>query len=517
MSAADAIRSTELGHFRVAVLGAGFAGLGMAIRLKQNGSDDFVVFERADDVGGTWRDNTYPGAACDVPSHLYSFSFAPNPNWSESFSGQREIQQYLRHCADRFGVRSHIRFSHTVEALRWDDDAQRWRIATSAGDCTAQFVVNGMGALSEPSIPEIPGLKSFPGTVFHSARWRHDHDLHGEHVAVVGTGASAIQFLPQITDGVAQLDLYQRTPPWVIPRVNRRITGAERWLFNRFPVLQRLYRAAIYWGREAYVFGFTGPRRLMRIPERIARAHLQRQVPDPGLREQLTPDYTIGCKRILIANDYYPALARPNVTVVDSGVSQIRGSTIVAADGTERPADTIIFGTGFHVTDYPAGEVIWGRGGQRLADAWRDGMEAYRGTTVSGFPNLFLLTGPNTGLGHSSMVYMIEAQLNYVIDALRRMDRQGMCSFDVRSEAQRTYNRGVQQRMRNTVWTTGGCVSWYLDDTGRNTSLWPDFTWRFARQTRRFDAAAYAFRRRGQHAGETIDLPQPLEADGHLA
>ena len=504
------LAGAEPPHVRVAVIGTGFAGLGMAIRLKQAGVDDFVVFERADEVGGTWRDNTYPGAACDVPSHLYSFSFAPNPHWSRSFSGQPEIQAYLRGCAARFGVRPHIRFGHDVLACRWDDAAQHWHIRTSRGDCTAAVLVSGTGALSEPSLPSLPGLEDFTGTVFHSAQWDHDHDLTGRRVAVVGTGASAVQIVPQIAGRVAQLDLYQRTPSWILPRTDRRIRRAEQELYRRLPALQRLVRAGILAGREAYVPGFTHPRLLARLPEALARRHLHRQVRDPALRAGLTPDYTIGCKRILLSNDFYPCLARPNVELVTGAVTAVRSGSVVDSAGVSRPADTIIFATGFHVTDFPAGRRIVGRDGRSLAETWAGGMRAHLGSTVTGFPNLFLLVGPNTGLGHTSMVIMIEAQIAYVMDALRHLRQAGLSSVEVRPAALEVYNARLQEQMRDTVWTTGGCASWYLDDAGRNTTLWPTFTWRFRRQTRRFDAESYRARR---HAG----VHQPLPAAGARA
>jgi cation diffusion facilitator CzcD-associated flavoprotein CzcO len=481
-------------HVRVAIVGTGFAGLGIAIRLAQCGVTDFLVLERAGDVGGTWRDNTYPGAACDVPSHLYSFSFAPNPTWTRSFSAQAEIHAYLRDCVDRFGIRPHLRFHTEVLAARWDDAAQHWHLQTTTGELTAQVLLGGMGALSEPSIPDLPGLADFTGTVFHSARWDHDHDLTGERVAVVGTGASAIQFVPQIAGTAAHVDVYQRTPAWVVPRLNRRFGPAERAVYRRFPAFQRLMRAAIYWSRESYVLGFTGAPSLMRLPRAVARRHLRRQVSDPRLREILTPDYTVGCKRVLISNDFYPAVARPDVDVVPHGVAEVRTRSIVDADGVERPADTIIFGTGFHVTDFPFGRRVRGREGRLLSDHGDGSMQAYRGTTVHGFPNLFLLTGPNTGLGHSSMVFMMEAQFAYILAALRHMARTGATSIEVRADAQERYNAALQERLRRTVWNTGGCSSWYLDAKGNNTTLWPDFTFRFRQQTRRLDVAAYQVR-----------------------
>ncbi|MGH9136358.1 MAG: flavin-containing monooxygenase [Acidimicrobiales bacterium] len=476
---------------RIAIVGTGFAGLGMAIRLKQAGIDDFVVLEKADEVGGTWRDNTYPGAACDVPSHLYSFSFAPNPNWSRSFSTQPEIQAYLRGCADRFDIRPHIRFGHQVLDARWDEAARRWRIDTSQGRVTAQFLVAGMGPLSEASIPDLPGLDTFEGTIFHSARWNHDHDLSGERVAVIGTGASAIQLVPQIQPAVDTLTVFQRTPPWIEPRLDRDITAVEKWLFRTLPFTQRLARLGIYASRETMAIGLTRRRGLLRGVQMLARTHLRRQVRDRELRRKLTPDYQIGCKRILISNDYYPALAKPNVEVVTSSIREIGPEWIVTDDGTKHTVDTIVFGTGFHVTDMPAAQHVYGRDGVRLADAWAAGMEAYLGTAVAGFPNFFFLIGPNTGLGHTSMVFMIESQIAYLVDALQRFERGGFDVAEVRPEVQTAFNDELQARMDGTVWTAGGCASWYLDDRGRNTTLWPDFTFRFRNRLRRFDREAY--------------------------
>ncbi|HEV3232657.1 MAG TPA: NAD(P)/FAD-dependent oxidoreductase [Candidatus Dormibacteraeota bacterium] len=478
-------------HFHVAVIGTGFAGLGMAIRLKQRGMDDFVVLERAADLGGTWRDNTYPGCQCDVPSHLYSFSFAPKPGWSRTFSRQPEIWDYLRDCAHRHGILPHIRFRHEVLEAAWDDAARLWRIETSGGACTARFLVAGMGGLSEPAIPDLPGLSTFAGTAFHSAAWDHGHDLAGRRVAVIGTGASAIQFVPLIQPEVARLHLYQRTPPWVLPHHDREVPTAERRLFALLPLGQRLARIAIYLGREGFLPFFTH-RALSFLPERIARRHLARQVPDPALRARLTPGYAVGCKRILLSNDYYPALVQPNVEVVGEGIREVRPGSIVSADGTEREVDTIIFATGFQVVDMPAARRIRGRGGRTLEEAWEGSPRAYLGTTTPGFPNLFLMLGPNTGLGHTSVVLMIECQIDYILSCLDVLARRRLLTAEVLPEAEAAYNRRVQARMRGTVWTTGGCASWYLDRTGRNTTLWPGSTLAFRRLTRRFDPRAYA-------------------------
>jgi cation diffusion facilitator CzcD-associated flavoprotein CzcO len=486
---------TEPLHARVVIVGSGFAGLGMAIRLKQAGIEDFVILERADDLGGTWRDNSYPGCACDVPSHLYSFSFAPNPDWSRTFSGQQEIWAYLRRCAERHGITPHIRYGHEVTEAAWDEDARRWELETTQGRWAGEVLVAGMGALSDPSIPDLPGLDSFEGTVFHSATWDHAHDLAGERVAVVGTGASAIQFVPQIQPRVARLHLFQRTAPWVMPRPDRPLTPAERRVYRLLPAAQRAMRGGIYWARETFLLGFRH-KRLAKLPERLARKHLRDQVPDAELRRRLTPDYTIGCKRILISDDYYPALMRPNVEVVTDPIREVRPRSIVAADGTEREVDAIIFGTGFHVTDMAAADRVRGRDGRLLGEVWQGSPQAYVGTTIAGFPNLFMLVGPNTGLGHNSMVFMIESQLNYVMDCLRVMREHDLETVEVRPEVQATYNAEIQADMRGTVWTSGGCASWYLDANGRNTTLWPGFTWRFRQRTRRFDPADYIVRTR---------------------
>jgi len=475
----------------VAVLGSGFAGIAMAAELHRDGRTDFVVLERASEVGGTWRDNTYPGAACDVPSHLYSFSFAPNPAWSHSFSRQPQIQDYLCSVVDELGIRPYLRLGHEVTAVTWDSEHERWDVETSRGRFSARIVIAATGALSEPSTPTIPGLDEFEGTVFHSARWRHKHDLAGENVAVIGTGASAIQFVPKIQPTVRQLTLFQRTAPWVMPRHDRPIARIEQRLYRRFPAYQRLARSAIYWGREVYAVALTRNTRLLALPQRIAARHLERQVPDPELRANLTPTYTIGCKRILISNDYYPALTRPNVSVETERILRVRERSIVTEDGTEHPVDTIIFGTGFKVTDPAIARMLRGRDGRLLAEEWAGGMRAHRGSTIPGFPNFFLMVGPNTGLGHTSQVYMIEQQVMFIAEALRLWRNAHAATIEVRLEAVDADETEIQQRMKATVWTTGGCASWYLDPRGRNTVLWPDFTFKFASRLRTINEADY--------------------------
>ena len=478
-------------HTRVAVIGAGFGGLGVSIALDRAGVDH-VIFERAEDVGGTWWVNGYPGCRCDVPSHLYSFSFALNPDWTNTYSDRGEIQAYLRRVAERFGVQPRIRFRHEVLEARWEDEGQRWRIATSGGPWTADVVVAAAGGLSEPSRPDLPGLERFEGAVFHSGEWDQEHDLTGERVAVVGTGASAIQIVPHIQPKVSCLHLFQRTPGWVLPHSGRPIRAWERALYRRLPILQRLVRQGVYWLRELLIFGMVKNPRRMDLVRRVALNHLRSQVPDEALREKLTPTFTPGCKRLLPSNDYYPALTAPNVELVTDAIREVRSRSIVTSDGVEREVDTIVMATGFRVTNHPVFERMHGRDGRSLADTWREtGAQAYLGTTVAGFPNLFVISGPNTGIGHTSLVVMIEAQLPYVVGALRMMEQRGLGAVEVRREAQEAFNDDLQRRMAGTVWNAGGCASWYLDDKGRNTTLWPDFTWRYRRRMRRFDVAAY--------------------------
>ena len=475
---------------RVAIIGSGFGGLGTAIRLKQEGLSDFVILERAGDVGGTWRDNSYPGCACDVESHFYSLSFAPNPDWSDRYSRQPEIWRYLQRLADDGGLRGHLRFHQEVRGAEWDEGASLWHLDTAAGRVSASVVVLASGPLSDPVIPKLPGLDRFEGRMFHSARWDHGFDLRGRRVAVIGTGASAAQFIPEIQPRVAHLSVFQRTAPWVMPRADARIRPWQRRLFRRAPLLQRLLRLGIYVLRESALLLFRHPW-AMRQAQKVARLHLRRSVRDPALRARLTPDYTMGCKRIVLSNDYYPALTRANVEVVTTGISEVRARSIVGVGGIERPVDAIILGTGFRPTDPPLAPRIRGRGGLTLAEVWAGSPRAHAGTTVSGFPNLFLLLGPNTGIGHTSAVYMIEAQIEHLVGALRFMRDHGANAVEPRPEAQDAYVSAVDHRSQGTVWTAGGCQSWYLDRTGRNSAVWPDFTWKYRRRTARFRAEEY--------------------------
>ena len=484
-------------HVRVAVVGAGFAGVGAGIRLREAGMTDFVILERADAVGGTWRDNTYPGCTCDVPSHLYSYSFAPNPDWSHSFSRQPEIQAYLDAVTDRYGMRPYIRFGTELSGARWDATAAQWRLRTSRGDLTADVVIAAAGPLSTPSTPDIPGLDTFPGEIFHSARWDHRADLAGKRVAVIGTGASAIQIVPAIQPVAARLTLFQRTPAWVMPRRDRRITAAEKWLYRQVPLTERLVRAGLHASREALVVAFVKQPALFGTARRIALRHLARAVPDPDLRARLTPGYMMGCKRILLSNDYYPALTQPNTELVAAGLAKVDGSTLTAQDGTARDADVIVFATGFHVIDMPLARRITGADGVTLAEVWGEDMRALRGTTIAGFPNLCLLIGPNTGLGHNSLIHIIEAQLDYTLDYLAALDRLGAAALNTRPDAEQRWCDDVGRRMASTVWAAGGCASWYLNAAGRNPTLWPGSVGRFRRATRRVNLAEYDVIRAG--------------------
>ncbi|AIZ44624.1 4-hydroxyacetophenone monooxygenase [Deinococcus radiopugnans] len=477
-------------HHGIAILGAGFAGLGTALELKRRGVHDFVVFERGAEVGGTWRDNTYPGCACDVKSDLYSFSGVPNPDWSHRYARQPEILAYLKKTASDHGLRPHIRFGTELQEARWDAEEGLWRIRTGGGDFTARVLISGHGPLIQPKWPDIPGLDSFVGERFHSARWNHDVELRGKRVAVIGTGASAIQFIPKIQPVVEHLTVFQRTPPWVMPRMDEETSPRRRELFRRYPALQRLSRQWIFLKAEARHLGFSNPK-VGALMEKFGHQHLEAQVADPELRRKLTPDYRVGCKRILISDDYYPALQQPNVELVTDAITEVRGHELLTADGQARAFDVLIGGTGFNATQPPMARLIVGRGGQRLSEAWATHMEALHGTAVAGFPNLFLLVGPNTALGHNSIVYIIEAQIGYILRALGHMDAAHLLSLEPTPGAQRDYSDALQEKLRESVWVQGGCTSYYLDANGRNSTLWPERASSFRRTLGRFDPALY--------------------------
>ena len=465
----------------VVIVGAGVAGIAMAAQLERAGVSSYAIIERANAIGGTWRDNTYPGAGCDVPSHLYCFSFAPNPDWSRKFAEQEEILAYLQSCVDRFGLRDKIRLSTTVERAEFDADGACWRIATSGGAVEARFLIAGCGQLGRPWTPPLEGLDQFEGTSFHSARWNHDLDLNALRIAVVGNGASAIQFVPRIAPLAKHITVFQRSAHWIVPKPDRAYAGLEKWLFRRFPFFQRLHRQQIYWQLEARFFAFQKGSAAGRYAKRMARAELER-VSDPALRARLTPDYTVGCKRILISNDYYETLERPNVSVETQPIDRVHPAEITCGVANH-PTDVIIFATGFATTEFLAGLDIVAEG-RRLHETWRDGAEAHLGITVSGFPNMFLLYGPNTNLGHNSIIFMIECQVRYIIKCLAKLKRRGGRSIEVRADVQRRYNRGLQDSLGRLVWSAD-CSSWYKDDAGRITNNWASFAAGYWWHTRR--------------------------------
>lgn len=473
----------------VLVVGAGISGIGAAIRLRAMGVTDFVVLEKADDLGGTWRDNTYPGCACDVPSSLYSYSFAQRSDWTRVFAGQAEILDYVRAVAAEHDVVRSIRFGEPVEEARWDETLGAWRVRTPKGAYEARVLVSCAGYLHEPQIPDVPGLRDFPGTLFHSSRWDHAHDLRGERIAVIGTGASAIQFVPRIAPEVAELTLFQRTPQWILPKPDAPLGAAARGAL-RLPGAVERVRDSLYEAFEVLGAGFRHPEWLARA-EVLARANLLR-VRDPAVRAKLTPDYVLGCKRVLLSNDYYPAMNRPNVELLATGVARVEGRTLVGADGARREVDTIILGTGFHVSDPPIAERVRGADGRTLAAVWGGSPEAYRGSTIAGFPNLFLVLGPNLAIGHNSAFIVIEAQLDYMTSALRVMRDRGLTRIEVRRDAQAAYNAAVQRDLAHTVWNTGGCSSYYIDANGKNSIGFPWSTHRMRALLEAFDEDAYA-------------------------
>jgi cation diffusion facilitator CzcD-associated flavoprotein CzcO len=488
---------------KIVIVGSGFSGLGMGIALKKAGLTDFVILEKSTDLGGTWRDNQYPGCACDVPSPLYSFSFELSGSWSQLFAPRPEIWAYLHDVGAKYGIDEHMRYGCEVESMEWDDAAQLWTVRTSAGDrYVAHAVVSGAGALHIPSYPKISGLASFEGTAFHSSEWDQSCDLAGKRVAIIGTGASAIQIVPEVAKVAGQLTVFQRTPPWIQPRPNAPIPERTRRLLDTVPGTARGLRYAIYWMLETRALGFAVDPRLMAPLEAMSRKHLERQVPDPALRARLTPDYTIGCKRILLSSDYYPALQQPNVELVTEDIAEIVPTGVRTSNGsgnndggTLREFDVLIYATGFRVTDAAAQLNVTGRGGVKLADAWTSGVEALRGITVPGFPNMFLLLGPNTGLGHTSVVFMIETQVQHVLSCLRIMSKEQGTVIEAREESLRRYNDRLQRRLGRAVWNAGGCRSWYLDEHGVNRTLWPGFTFEYWARTRRARRAEYTVAR----------------------
>jgi cation diffusion facilitator CzcD-associated flavoprotein CzcO len=483
--------SHELSHHRVAIVGAGFGGIGAAIRLQQEGTLDFVILEREGEIGGVWRDNRYPGAACDVESRVYELAAAPNPDWSRRYSGSEEIWRYMKGVVERFGLEPRLRLGWEVERAEWDAESALWRIRSASGErVTADVLVAAPGALNAPRYPDLPGLDTFGGVAMHTARWREDVDLSGKRVAIIGTGASAIQIIPAIQPEVAELTVFQRTPPWVIPRWDRALPAFARALLRTSPGLLAAFKRALYSTREGYGVFFRHPH-LARIAERYAAWHMRRSVKDSDLRRRLTPSYRIGCKRILLSDDYYPAITQPNVRVVSGAAARVEPGGVVGEGGARYDADVIVLATGFHVTDMPIARRIAGRRGETLAEVWGLSPKAHLGTTVAGFPNFFLLAGPNTGLGHSSVLLMMEAQTEHIVAAMRWMERTGTRAVEPTEAAQAAFVEEVDREAEGTVWTSGGCDSWYLDRAGRNAALWPGSVGSFRRRVEPFDESEY--------------------------
>lgn len=481
-------------HYRVAVIGGGLGGVGLGVRLLEAGIDDFVICERNDSVGGTWFEHTYPGCACDIPTHLYSYSFARNPNWSRLFPRQEEILAYVRGVADEHGVTPQIRFGTEMESCAWDEDAACWRLSTSTGPLSADFLVSAVGAFTEPVDPDLPGLDQFEGHRFHSARWDHGHDLRGERVAVIGTGPSAAQFVPRIVREVSQLTVYQRTAPWVVPHPDRPVPGIERLLYRALPPIQDAQRNLIFSIYEAAGVGFRGQNALVSATEALCRAHLRRQVPDLELRAKLTPNYRFGCKRPLLSNHWYPALMRENADVVTDGLDRVEGREIVTRTGERREFDTIISASGYAYARSSAVERISGVDGSSLGALWDGSPRAYLGTTVPNFPNFFILLGPNS-VAINSVIFSLEAQIAYVMDALKTMDRTGAERLEVKPAEFESFIAEMDERSAGSVWTDGGCNAYYTDDEGRNFAIYPGFAAGYRRRTRRFDPAAYQLER----------------------
>ena len=475
----------------VLIVGAGFSGLAMAIRCREAGIGPFRVIEKGDGIGGTWHDNTYPGAACDVPSHLYSLSFAPKADWSRMYAPQAEILAYLRETAERHGLMPLIQLGTAFQDATWDEAHALWRVATDRGPITAQAIVSGMGGLHHPAYPDIPGRDAFAGPAFHTAAWDHAVRLAGRRVGVIGTGASAIQVVPELADVAAHLTLFQRTPPWIMPKNDHAIAARAKARYRRLPLARQLERARLFWLHEVRaLLGFTKVSKLTGQAEALARRHLAKAVPDPELRRRLTPHYRLGCKRVLISDTYYPALQRPNVTLETGSIARITPGGVTTQDGRTHDLDVIVYATGFDVTATFTRMNLIGRDGLRLSDAWAGGMGAYQGITVAGFPNYFMLLGPNTGLGHNSVVAMIEVQVQHVLDCLEAL-RRGTRAIEVRPEAQARFLDRIRARLADSIWQAGGCRSWYLDAQGRNATLWPDSVMAYRRSARRARMADY--------------------------
>ncbi len=479
-------------EFPIIIIGAGFAGIGTAIQLKKSGIHSFRILERANEIGGTWRDNRYPGAACDVPSHVYSFSFELNPDWSRIYASSDEIQAYLLGLVEKWDLRSHLQLGLEVTAARFSEEEGVWELQTSDEEIhRARVVVSGVGGLVDPALPDIPGLDSFAGSVFHTARWNQDLDLAGKRVGVIGTGASAVQVVPGIASEVAKLSVFQRTPGWVVPKRDRRYSQRMKRLYARFPILLKLSRYFKYWMSE--IFGpmiFLDSPRLSSVAEKASLNHLNNQVSDPDLRAKLRPDFQFGCKRILISDDYWASFERDNVDLVIEGIERIESGGIRTRDGALHELDVLVLATGFELGLAAAPFPIAGRQGLQLDRVWARGASAYKGHSVSGFPNWFIIMGPNTGPGHTSVIVYTEAQIAFILEVIKKIRKEGIRYVDVRREVQESYNAGLQRRMPYMVWQSG-CNSWYISQDGGNRSLYPGFAAEYVLRARRFKASEY--------------------------
>lgn len=475
--------------FNVLIVGTGFGGLCAAIALKRENKRSFLILERADEIGGTWRDNVYPGCACDVPSHLYSYSFAPNPNWSRMYPTQAEIKQYLQVVARKFEVLPHVRFGRTMCAARFDAERGIWHVDTLEGESFAgRTVILATGGLAKPLTPKLPGAEAFGGKHMHSARWDSSYDFTAKRVAVIGTGASAIQIVPEIAGLAEQIYVFQRTPPWVLPKPDRAMKLWEQRLFRWLPFTQHWLRERIFRCNESLGELIVGTRDVAQA-ESLAMRYMKEQVFDPELRAKVTPNYRLGCKRVLFSNDWYGSLQAPNVELVTAPIERVNDHSISTTDGALRKVDCIIYATGFDVHGISRAPII-GLDGRNLSEVWREHREAYRGCSVAGFPNLFFIIGPNSGTGHNSLIYIMECQVRYILALLRALDRKRAKWVQPRAQAQRVYNEELQEKLATTMWTQGHCRSWYQDASGRVTTLWPGLLTDYRRLMQQLDRGA---------------------------
>lgn len=502
-------------HRRVAIIGSGFSGLSLGIQLRRAGIDGFTIFEKSDRLGGTWRDNTYPGAACDVPSFSYCFSFEQKTDWTRKWSPQAEIQAYMEHCARKYELLPHIRFGTEIASARFDEATGVWRLQTTTGEeVTADVLVSAVGQLNRPNVPAVPGLESFRGEQFHSARWNHQYDLTDKRVGVIGNAASAIQFIPQIAPRVRHLSVFQRSANWMLPRRDRAYTAAELARFGRHPILTRLYRWWLWLTYEMQFPAFRGNRFLQSVMRKAALKNIEETVADPRLRAALVPEYPMGAKRILISDDYYQALARPNVELVTSAIDHVTADAIVTRDGAVHPVDALILATGFQSTAFLAPMRVEGRGGRTLDSEWAGGAHAYLGLSVAGFPNFFMMYGPNTNLGHNSIIFMIECQTGYIVQAIRTLIDRDLAWIDLRGEVMTAYNTALQRTLGSSVWATID-ASWYKNERGVITNNWSGTTIEYWWRTRRFDRALYEPRARA--ASGAGAAPEAQASDGKAA